>query len=327
MRKKENKKGTAGKILSIIIVLILIVLILVLSYFLYLNIPREPENLNVEIEKPEYITDSSLSSEVKQFYPEMKFNHNKITYKIGTGCSDEKKQRMLKAFDILSEKVRYLTFEPSLNNPDIEISCNKKTKENIEDKHFIAGEGGAKEIIKTNRYNIITNGVIYLYDDPDFKTIDCEYPNVEMHELMHVFGFDHTSDKESLMFPLLDSCDQTLDYTIISKLISLYAQPNLPDLYFEDIKVVKKGRYLDFNLTIRNSGLIDAEETNIVILEDLKKIDQREINSLNFGAGISLQTTNLKLNSLNPKEIRFIIDMENKIIEIDKNNNIAKIKL
>ena len=321
---KEKDNFIIEKIFYTIIIILFIGLISFLSYYIYLNLPRDPQQLKVStnpaIQEP-------ITSNVTQFYPNMKFNHNKITYSIDEDCDLNKITRIEKSFDELSLKVPILSFFPSRIDPDIEISCTENNKINIDKKHFIAGEGGAKEIIQTGRYNIITEGMILLYENTKVKSKDCPYPNVELHELLHVLGFDHSEDKKSIMYQLIESCDQILDQSIINQLKLLYAEENLPDLYFDKINVIKKGRYLDFNLTVKNSGSINSEEVFLTILDDTSIIQQRNLGTFDIGAGITLVTTNLKLKNLNPNQINFILDKENKIREIDENNNIANIKL
>lgn len=325
----NSKKARESK--NLLIYLISIILLLLISiavgYYLYLNLPRAPEKLEVNIEKVEF--PEPVVSEAKQFYPNMKFNHNKISYNIDENCEDKKKEKILSAFSELGKNLNIIIFYPSLDGPDIEISCaqkNQESKEEIKEKHFVAGEGGAKEIIRTGRFNIITKGVILLYDNSKLKTIECEYPNVELHELMHVLGFDHVDNKQSLMFPFIDSCDQKLDYSLIEKLIQLYSQENFPDLHFENVNATKKGRYLDFNVVIKNSGSVNSDNITLTILDNEEVIEERDLGKFKFGSGISLETRNLKLNHLNPEKISFIIDRNNKIKELDENNNIAEVK-
>ena len=253
----------------------------------------------------------------------MKFNHNKISYSFDDYCIDEEKNRMIKAFKEFSSKVPVSFFEKQAG--DIEISCNEENRPDIGEKYFVAGEGGAKKIIQTGRYNVINDGIIFIYEE-NKKSFECDYPGVELHELMHVFGFDHSSDKNSLMYPYLESCDQRLDQSIIDTLKKLYSTENLADLYFEDVNAVKKGRYLDFNLTVRNSGDIDANNANFSILDDGSLVESKSLGDVKYGAGIFIEIKNFKLIHRNPKEISFVIDYEKKIKEIDESNNVADVK-
>ncbi len=324
MQQVQQKEGGLNIIFYGIIILVIIGLIVFLGYYIYLNAPRDAQQLEV-ITNPNF--EEPIISNVNQFYPNMKFNHNNIGYFIDGSCDENKKERMIQAFKELNKEVPLLTFVPLTRSPDIEISCDENKGKKIDEKHFVAGEGGAKEIIQTDRYNIITEGVILLYDNSKLRVKTCDYPNVELHELLHVFGFDHSEDKGNIMYPFIESCNQILDQSIIDQLNQLYSEENLPDLYFDKLEVVKKGRYIDFNLTIKNSGSIKSEEVSLTILDGENIIHERDMGEIEFGAGVTLSTTNLKLKRLNPDQIRFIIDKEDSVREIDETNNVGNIKL
>ena len=332
--KESNLRGQSFmlNLLSSFTLFILFILLILSLYVIYINIPGEPEYLNVNIKIPTDIETQSLSN-TQQFYHNMKFNHNEISYRVNNDCSEEQSKRMELAFKELSGMVGEITFYSTGFSPDIEVSCTNEInyngydmEENIEKNYFIAGEGGAKEIVETGRYYIITNGIIFLYEG-NKKWIKCPHPNIEMHELLHVFGFDHLDDKKSLMYPYLTSCDQTLDDSIINELKKLYSEDNLPELYFENFTSIKKGRYLDFNFTVKNSGSVNSDNIILTIMEDYDILEVRDLGVINFGAGVFMQTTNLRLNKRNPNQIRFIIDKENDIEEINEANNFAIISL
>lgn len=320
----NNKPSFVWKLIYLIVILIAIIAILILSYYIYLNLPRDPQPLQVETD-PKF--QPAVVSSVNQFYPNMKFNHNKLTYFIDPNCNEDRVQRMEQAFDEITKNVPLISFFKSEVDPDIEISCTNTNRLNLDKKHFVAGEGGAKEIIQTGNYNIITEGIILLYDNSKVRTTNCDYPNVEIHELLHVLGFDHSENKRSIMYPFIESCDQLLDKSIVTQLKTLYSQENLPDLYFDKLEVSKKGRYIDFDLTVKNSGSIKSGETIITILDGTNIIEQRSLGDIDFGAGITLTTTNMRLKRLNPDQINFIIDKENSIKELDEDNNVATITL
>ena len=279
-------------------------------------------------------SDGNLNSsltDVKQFYPNMKFNHNSISYNFDASCDQTKQDKMLQAFDDISSQVGYISFYYDPNNPDIEILCSEDseaapTPNGSAGDYFIAGEGGSKEIIETGRYNVINQGVVLFYGDVK-NSLSCDQPNVEIHELMHVFGFNHSVSKDSIMYPVLLSCNQKLDDSIINQLKALYSQQNLPDLYFENISVIKKGRYLDFNFTIKNSGDVDANNVDYSIFDEDSLVETRHIGNIKYGAGLIIAVENLKLIHRDPSEIKFVIDNNNTISEIDKNNNVAIVNL
>lgn len=321
MKKKRRLDERGSVFLLLFLLLLLLFSLLVFTYFLYLNIPGSPESLDIILE-PGVI--ENLTNRSNQFFPNMKFNHNVISYDIDRFCEEEKGKRMIEAFNEFSDIIEFVTFYESSENPDIRVVCSEKDIDNLEEKeYFIAGEGGAKEVIQTGRYNIITDGIILLYTNPKFSK--CDWPNIELHELLHVFGFDHTNNKNSLMYPLLTSCDQKIEPFIVNELKRLYSEENLADLYFDDISVIKKGRYLDFNLTIKNSGTINAEDVKFSVLDEGELIETRDLDDIDHGAGIIIRIQNFKLIRRNPEEISFILDFDKKIKEIDEKNNIAKI--
>ncbi len=231
---KKGNKEAVSKIFYLIMIFFLIMLLLLSIYIFYLvysNLLGTPENLSVIVKTKDPVQNSSLS-QVKQFNVNMKFNHNNLSYLMDENCGLDKKERMKTAFLDLENKIGIIHFIQVLGTADIQVSCSQKD-EDLRSEYFIAGEGGAKEIIQTGRYNVITEGVVLLYKYPK-TAIKCKHPNVELHELIHVFGFDHSSNEESLMYPYLSSCDQLLDDSIINEIIRLYSEENLPELYFEN---------------------------------------------------------------------------------------------
>jgi len=331
--KRWNNSGGALKFIKMIILIFAVFLLFIMVVFLalefdfinYLTGTSEAQDLNVSIKSLPQLRNSSFGS-LKQFYPNMKFNHNNISYFIHTDCPLEKNERMNLAFNLFSEEIRIISFIPVFENeqPDVEIICSPEEKTNIDEgsDYFIAGEGGAKEIIQTGRYNVITKGVILLYGNPQ-NAIKCDYPNTELHELIHVFGFDHSEDENSLMYPYLRSCLQKMDDSIVNEVIRLYNERNLPDLYFENASAVKQGRYLDYNITIRNSGDLEAKNITYSIVDDGNVVETKDLKDLKFGSGIILEVTNFKLLKRDSNEIKIVIDYYNNINEIDKTNNVA----
>ncbi len=308
-----------GRKIFIFIYLILVfTLINLIVYFVFSLGYFQPLKIFQAQEQKLEIKNSTYT--VPQFYPNMKFNHNEITYTIEQICPEKTRQRVLSAFIELSNQTNNLIkFIPTNNQPDIEVICSENSTESISEEYFVAGEGGAKEIVFTGKYSVISNGTIYLYENKETK--ECDWPNVEIHELLHVFGFDHSTDSESLMYPYLTSCEQKLDKDILDNLIEIYSQENLPDLYFQNVSATQKGKYLSFNATIKNIGLTPAKSVNLSVFENGKQIDTIELEDVSYGAGIKITIENLRLREFNAEKIELVIDSENKIKELDKSNN------
>jgi hypothetical protein len=326
--KKNNSKGSIQEILYFLILLLLVLLLIVSAYagyILYNDLYGKPQNLSVILTLD--LNDSyQYSGEVKQFNKNMKFNHNLILVRF-FDCTSDEESKMEKAFEIITNETGIITFKKTIGEADIDILCSEASKQtdNQDSDYFIAGEGGAKEIIQTNKYNVIVSGSVLLYTSQD-KGLKCSTPTIELHELIHVFGFDHSTNPKSLMYPYLSSCNQKLDSSIVSELKRLYSEPNFPDLYFDSFsQPIKKGRYISLNFTIKNSGTIDAENATFSILEDNEVLETHMLGTIRFGAGILMKMENIRLKSSSPERISIIVDNENKLKELDKNNNIAEI--
>lgn len=302
-----------GKILLLVLVLMMLGFSL---YFLYQNLPGPEEkllqitNVGEETENPivEYGT-------IKQFYSNMRFNHNKLSYFIENSCEEQRKERMEEAFVIFSNKTSLISFYPQEESKaDILVGCSEDFIE-PEENLFIAGEGGPTKIINTSLYNVIVQGKILLY-----KEGECEFPVVEVHELLHVFGFDHIENPKDIMYNF-SSCDQEIGQDTIDILNSLYSQVPAPDLYISNISATKRGRYLDFEIEVRNRGLIDVENATFLVSASQEKVGEFSLEEIGYGEGKILKVQNLKLPSRSTESVKFILDAENKIKELMESNN------
>ena len=297
------------------------------GYLLYLEIPRESQELNIQ----EINTSSGLSEniditefnenksiETPQFYKNMRFNHNNISYNINSECSDEKQEKMILGFQEIQRRVGIIRFyKTSEELADIKVYCSEDSIEKNENV-FIVGEGGPSSIINSSLYPVIEGGTILLY-----KSSKCDEPLTEIHELMHVFGFDHINDTKNILNPYLD-CKQELSQEHINKLIELYSVEPLPDLYFENANATISGRYLSFDVSVKNQGLINAKDVFLKIYSEDKFIEEFELGEIKFGAGKRFYVKNLKLPALSINKIKLKIISENN--ELIENNNIINLE-
>jgi hypothetical protein len=300
---------------KIILLIILISLLGVTSWFLYQNMPGEPEHFRIKnLQATE--TENIDYPAAKMFYPNMRFNHANITYYIEPSCSQKRTQIMIKAFSILENKTQHLTFFPKpKEKADILVGCSQDYITEGENT-FRAGEGGPTRFINTTLYYVIAKGKVLLY-----KEEQCDYPVVELHELLHVFGFDHSENPQDIMYNY-SGCNQRINNEVIETLNSLYSKEILPDLYFTEINATKRGRYLDLKTIIRNRGLKDAQETDLVIFSQNNELIKKfVINKTEFGTGRILYAKNIMLPSRSTDKIKFSIDSKNNIKEYYENNN------
>lgn len=271
---------------------------------------QTPSNLNKETVE----NNITISSNIEQFYPNMRFNHNNILYEFSNNCNEERKERMKKAFSVLQEKTKIILFQENKDKADIIISCTEedlKKEENV----FIAGEGGPSKFINSTVYPLILEGKIFLY-----QNVNCKSPLLELHEILHTLGFKHLNKKDSVMYPYSD-CSQELGEEYISYLKELYSIQPTSDIYFEKANISIKGNYLNLELELRNKGNLDANSITLEVYADSKKIKDLELLNMNAGEGKTLSVENILLPSSNPKEIKLIIKYD--VPEFDKANNIA----
>ena len=259
----------------------------------------------------------SLNNSVKpmQFYENMRYPDSNISYKI-YNCPLKKKYNIDNAFKIISN-ITSLNFYESKLNEEIFVTCDSRNK--IENRLFIAGEGGPINITKTENFNVILQGEVLL-----IKESKCKNPNIALHELLHSLGFDHSLNPRSIIYNI-SRCNQNIGPDIISKIDELYSSPSYPDLAFENVSAKMHGRYLDTNITIRNQGLKDSEKTKIVIYADNEIIKKIKLNPLKIGYGITMTLNNILVPKINVYELEFLIDSN--FSELKTKNNKIKLKI
>lgn len=317
-------KGKRG---NIIFFLILLLLFAVACYFLFLtlmDLHAEPvkfiQNQTIEEDKNQI----SFSEEF-QFYPNMRFPSKSLEYNIDPSCNEEKITRIGQALKKVEDETNSIKFYPSdKNGAKIFFSCSE-SEEIIPGEYYIAGEGGPTSIINTSLFYIIDEGKVLLF----YKKSDCDNYNVELHELLHVFGFKHSDNKKSIMYNTT-LCDQVLTNDIVTELKRLYSIPPLPDLYMENISATKKGSYLDFDATVKNQGLKAAKK---VVLELYsieystdKKIEDYNFEAIDYGEGRILIARDITIPR-KTTQIKFVVINKDNGEELDKSNNVVYLYL
>jgi hypothetical protein len=292
-------KKTFLLILNIILIAILI------FYFINPGVKVEFNQKNLN-----YNFTTENSSTKIQFYKDMRFPEKTISYKIEENCNNEKSKRMKEAFSHLTNKT-ILTFYPVKINEEITINCKEEVT--VENDLFLAGEGGPTSIINGTKYKIILHGDILLIRDSECKT-----PNVEIHELLHVLGFNHSKNENNIMYPI-SKCKQTIGNEIIETINKIYNFSSLPDLIFEKISANQDGRNLNINLSIRNAGLKKSQESKIIIHSNEEPIKEISLKPLELGFGIKIELKNIWLKKTKVEELT--VTIKNDFKEISKENN------
>lgn len=302
---------------KVIFWLFIIALISSIGYFGYQYIPGKAEGFKI-VDLTEKTETNISYGNTPMFMTNMRFSEKEFSYYVSPDCSLNRQERMKRAFSIIQNETK-LSFYEIDNNKDANILVGCSQEEIEESKNtFRAGEGGPTAIFDTGLYNLSLKGQIKLYRE---TSTDCGYPVVELHELLHVFGFDHSPDQRNIMYNTSD-CEQRISQDIIDTLNALYSSDSLPDIYISNISAIKRGRYLDFNISMRNRGLVDVKENVTLIVEtNGEQIQTYIIGAVYINTTRILRAENVRLPSRGTNKIDFLIDSENKVRELFENNN------
>lgn len=288
-------------------------------WFFYWQMPGEPVDLIEVIEVGQNDEGIKIDYGVTPVFAEnMRFNHNLISYYIEPDCPEDRKQKMKEAFAIFHEKMNIISFyEIQKTTANILIGCSRDYVESGH-KMFIAGEGGPSKFLNGTLFNIILEGKITLY-----RESECDnYPVVELHELLHVFGFNHINNLKSIMYNV-SRCDQRITPDMADTINSLYSIKPLPDIYIDSVNATKKRYYLDFDVSIKNKGLVDAGDVILTVSTESGEIKKFKLGDVSIFTTRTLAVQNLRLPSRHDGEITFEVSFEEEQEEIDIDNNVV----
>lgn len=292
---------------------IIFFIVVVIILFFYWIIPFNDVDFGFKEGNNDFNSDNS--SKGMQFYPNMRFPTSEISYNI-LDCPLGKKEDMVRAFEIISNKT-ILNFYSVQNNEEIKVTCDSKNK--IEGELFIAGEGGPVNITETSNFSVIKKGQILL-----IKESECANPNIAIHELLHVLGFDHSENPNNIMYNV-SRCNQEISQDIIDTINGLYSTPAYTDLSIKNVSAIMHGKYLDANLTVVNDGLAVSKDSVLEIYADEKLIKEFDVEELGIGYGVRLTLTNIFVFRISVDELKFVINYSE--VELDKGNNNVILKI
>jgi hypothetical protein len=294
------------KITNIFLAIISILIILMLGF--YWLIPTEEIVYGTKSNNDNFSLEGNPLS--MQFYKNMRFPNSKISYSISKNCSIRKKSEMKWAFDILENKT-ILEFYETNESGEILVFCEEKNK--IKEGLFIAGEGGPTNITEGENFNIILNGQILL-----IKNSNCEKPNIAIHELLHVLGFNHSNNPNNLMYPI-SKCDQTIGKEIIEEINRLYSIPNYSDLMIREVSAQTHGMYLDLNISIFNDGFKTVQKPTLLIFANEKEIKKIELPQIKIGRGLNMKFTNIPLKKIKIEKLKIKIETNQTELSLENN--------
>jgi len=291
---------------SFLMISSVVLIIFLLGSFYYMQIQQDASFVTASFNNsfPSYTTTQL------QFYPNMRFPSSNISYRI-VDCSLEKSSNMIDAFNFIADQT-VLEFYSVDDGQEITVTCGSEIKES-EQGFFIAGEGGPTNITSTDRYNVISSGKVLL-----LRESRCPQSNIGIHELLHVLGFDHSTESRSIMYPI-SSCSQVVTEDIFQAIDAVYQDPSYADLAFRNVSAELNDGYLNVRFTVTNQGLVSSSSTVIDISSGDWKIDSVELDPLVVGYGRIVKLTNVRLFPHSIENITFTI--QNTSAEIETANN------
>lgn len=131
-----------------------------------------------------------------------------------TACPSEQILRVKNAFDIIENSTKgVVKFKEDKIYGDILIFCYNQAKPK---KEYIKEGEAMPKIIG----NVIAGGNVYFYTH-----LNCgNWPDVEIHEILHLFDYEHINNTQSIMYPYSKVCDlNNIDKEITDDLIETYS--------------------------------------------------------------------------------------------------------
>lgn len=148
------------------------------------------------------------------------WGHMPLRYFINSSCSSYQAGRIIIAFDYLKdETLGEVYFIENKTSPDLTINC---LNESSPSKGYYRG-GQAKTRSVDNR---IFYAEINLYNETRDSGSCGVFMDTELHEILHIFGYNHRDDSLSIMSPISKAqCDVLdVDPEIIQELIYTYME-------------------------------------------------------------------------------------------------------
>lgn len=145
---------------------------------------------------------------------------NPVTFGFSENCTGPEPDRMREAFQIISDITdNNLVFTEVAQNSKIRVDCyeDKVVEADLERDRTVITHGMARPFISGNE--IISARIQIWGVSEDRYPKSCQwYPQLELHEIFHVLGFEHTDDPRSIMHPFLGSCLYREGYTAQDKI-------------------------------------------------------------------------------------------------------------
>lgn len=204
-------------------ILLMLIIVLFVSF--------SNKNITGKVILEDNIENLSESGDMFSSINELHYGNMPITYALKEECGAVMTKRIKQAFDIISNETGNIVVFEDISDKlvneypvaDISIYCHTELEEN---KGFYTSGNAAYYTNKINP-NLITMSDINFYKvnpnaNNQFSGGCTGYPNTEIHEILHTFGFEH-KEGYSIMNPVSDGCRITMiEEEITDKLKEIY---------------------------------------------------------------------------------------------------------
>ena len=254
MEERNKKIIFASAIILIFLIFFLVYLIKETSY---------PLSGEVFIENISFNTEDQLTN--NQYLEKLHWTHMPITYKIVNKkeCGKYEERMIWRGFNEIQDATGgVVAFEEVNDSADIDVSCSfiedcYEHHIDIEDvseyyywktkyETICAYDKGYSQITEYEGNKILKAEIEIIglagFAETDNKGMsgfsigDCGYPDTEIHEILHTFGYEHSDNPYSIMYPSSESvgykiryndeCEysiKSIDKEIIDDLIKTYS--------------------------------------------------------------------------------------------------------
>ncbi len=155
------------------------------------------------------------------------WGHMPLIYEI-YNCTDYQANRLIRGFAKIENEtkgdVSFLRLNNSSQNKEVDIAvlCRKEYKSAPEPGYTVSGDSGYLTYV--NYPNLIAKAEINFYGiSSSTYSAGCTiYPDIEVHEILHGFGYGHNESTKSIMYPSHVMCAFKIDDNIITDLKEKY---------------------------------------------------------------------------------------------------------
>lgn len=154
---------------------------------------------------------------------DLHWTHMPITYSFSniSSCGQVESNYIIWGFNqIQGETNNTISFKQIEYNGDIIVNCKHDLIANETQGTFQLGDA---QITNLSDNKIVNAELNFFIIPGSTSSGSCSvYPTVEIHEILHTFGFVHTDAPYNIMNPVMNFCPTHLNENILNKLLSTY---------------------------------------------------------------------------------------------------------